>query len=271
MRDLGIGIIGTGRVGKAIAIELARKDWRIAGMFDIDPEIAKSAARFVPTGVFKSAATLARRSDILFLSVPDGQIVAVAESLGELERYKARFLFHFSGILPSRILRLAGMDRAIYSLHPFGGISKKSASSNPFKNLYFSGEGDFAAQPIAKKITTDLEGSFIEINPGGKPAYHLAASFVANHLFALLASADSLLANSGIPHEYIQTMIYEIAQSALDNFRNSGLSGGLTGPLTRRDELTVAEHLVIAEKYGLRELYEVGLKELRKLVNSSPR
>ncbi len=266
MKKPGIGIIGSGRVGKAFGVHLARAGWRIAGVHDIDPEKAAETARVIPTGVFDDIGDLAHRADILFLSVPDSEIALVAENIGELEYVRARFLFHFSGILPSRILLLAGMDRAVYSLHPFGGISPDSSGENPFAGLYFSGEGDNSARPIALRITASLGGKFIEIDAEKKASYHLAASLLANHMFALLSAGERLLRESGLPEKEISPMIYELVGSAFANYRKFGPKGGLTGPIVRGDELTIAEHLVAAERAGLRDLYEAGLRELRAML-----
>ncbi|RKZ31635.1 hypothetical protein DRQ36_01420 [bacterium] len=268
MRRLGMGIIGAGRVGKALAVHLARAGWRISGLFDIDIEKAELAAKAVPTGFFTGINELARRSDIIFITVYDGEIARVAEQLGELNYVRARFLFHASGILPAKILHLAGLDRAVYSLHPFGGIPLNPLEKNPFKGLYFSGEGDEPAKPIAERMTSDLGGEFIAINSREKVSYHLAASFIANHLFALLSSGESLLRISGLPEDRIQPMALKMATSALDNYRKYGLIEGLTGPVVRGDELTIAEHIIAAEKTGRRKLYEAGVVELRRMLLS---
>ncbi len=266
MRDLRIGIIGAGRLGGAIAVHLARAGWRIAGIHDIDIPRAEKIAHVIPTGTADSAGQLARRCDILFLAVPDGQIARLAESLGELENFKARFLFHFSGILPAKVLHLAGMDRVVYSLHPFGGIPADAIERNPFEYLFFSGEGEDPAKPIAEQITKDLGGRFIEIASSKKSAYHLAASLVANHMFALLGAGEKLLSECDLPESVVISMITELAESALLNFARHGARDGLTGPVARGDELTIAEHLVEADKHGLLKLYTAGLKELRELM-----
>ena len=263
MRKRGVGIVGTGRVGSALARELSRSGWRISGLYDIDSERAGEIARSVPTGSFESLETLARRSDILFLTVPDGELASVAENLGELPRYRARFLFHTSGIMPARLLRLAGLDRAVYSLHPFGAIAR-DAPGNPFRGMYMSGEGDEAARPIAESIADDPDCRFAEISESGKGASHLAASLVANHIFALFAPAEELLEDAGIEKARAKSMILRLASSALFNYDRSGLRG-LTGPAVRGDDLTIAEHLITAERFGLKDLYEAGLRELLKI------
>lgn len=266
MRDLRIGIIGAGRLGGAIAVHLARTGWRIAGVCDEVPAKAEEVARIIPTGTARSPGELAQRCEILFFAVQDGQISRLAEALGELEEYKARFLFHFSGILQARVLHLAGMERAVYSLHPFGGIPARSFEDNPFKGLHFGGEGEIAAKPIAEQITKDLGGKFIPIKSSKKAAYHLAASIVANHMFALLNAGENLLENCGLAEKDINSMITELAESALSNYAEHGLLGGLTGPIARGDDVTIAEHLVEAQKHGLYGLYSAGLAELRKLI-----
>lgn len=269
MRNLRIGIIGAGRIGTALAVHLSRAGWRIAGIYDIDKDRAEKLARIIPTGTAQSPAELARRADILFLSVPDFEIVRLAESLGEIEKYRARFLFHFSGILPARILHLAGMERAVYSLHPFGGIPPEAVEKNPFLGVYFSGEGESPAKPIATQIAKDLGGIFVEIDSSKKTAYHLAASLVANHLFALLSAGERLMAESGLSEPVSKSMITKLAYSALENYRKHGAVEGLTGPIVRKDELTIAEHLIEADKHGLFELYTAGIAELRRLISNA--
>ncbi len=268
MRSLGIGIIGAGRIGSALAYHLARKGWRIAGLCDIDRERAREAARRVPTGIFESAEKLARRADILFLTLPDSAIAPLAEKLGDCGNIRARFLFHTSGIVPSRVLHLVGLDKAAFSLHPFGGITAGLSRESPFANLYFGGEGDEPARPLAKKIAADLGAIFVPIKRSGKTAYHLAASLVANDGFALFGAGEGLLEDAGLPKEIARAMIVSIARKAVDNYESSGLLGGLTGPATRGDELTIAEHIVAAERSGNLDLYMAGLRKIREFLKT---
>jgi predicted short-subunit dehydrogenase-like oxidoreductase (DUF2520 family) len=253
-------------MGKALAYHLSRKGWRITGIYDIDGKRAKSVAKLIPTGFFENIEQLASRSNILFFAVPDGEIARVAEITGECKKIRARFLFHTSGIQPANVLRLVGMDRVVYSLHPFGGVPEDSIKSNPFKGLFFSGEGDFAAKPLAMRIAKDLEGEFIQIHSGNKTAYHLAATFISNDIFALFSSAERLLRSAGIPENKIKPMLFRIANKAIVNYYELGLRKGLTGPITRGDSLTIAEHLIVAESHDCRALYEAGLDELKKIV-----
>ena len=269
MRSLGIGIIGAGRVGSALANRLSLKGWRIAGICDLDLEKARKAARNVPTGVFEDPHKLSKRADILFLTVQDTAIAPLAEKLGDRGGIRARFLFHTSGIVPARVLHLAGLDRAVYSLHPFGGITPDVTGKNPFAGLHFGGEGDDIARPIAEKITAYLGGIFVPIRSSAKTYYHLAASLVANDSFALFGAGEKLLERAGLSEEIAREMTISIAKKALENYEKHGPISGITGPVTRGDESTIAEHIVAAERSGNLDLYMAGLRRLRKFLRSS--
>jgi predicted short-subunit dehydrogenase-like oxidoreductase (DUF2520 family) len=201
--------------------------------------------------------------------VQDTAIAPLAEELGDCGNIRARFLFHTSGIVPARVLRLAGLDRAVYSLHPFGGITSKPSGENPFAGLHFGGEGDDIARPIAEKITADLGGIFVPIRSSAKTYYHLAASLVANDGFALFGAGEKLLERAGLPKEIAREMTISIAKKALENYEKHGLISGLTGPVTRGDELTISQHIVAAEKSGNLDLYLAGLRILREIIGSS--
>jgi len=249
-----------------MAVHLARCGWRIAGVNDIDEKQAFKCARYVPTGVFHNLEYLALKSQILFLCVPDFRLIEVAEQIGEFERIKSNFLIHFSGILPADVLDLASMNSASFSLHPFASIPPMAIDKNPFRNAEFFGEGDKTALPLAQKIVADLGGIYNSIDPNCKPFYHLAASMVANHLFSLFSASEDLLEKCGFSKETKTRMITKLTRTALRNYSEKGLRDGLTGPLVRKDEMTMAEHNLIAKKVDHHELYRIGMEELKRII-----
>ena len=267
MKKLGIGIIGVGRVGSAFAFALSNAGWRISGVFDTNIDRMRAVAKRVPTGAFNDYISLAKRSDVIFLTVPDNEIIRIAEELGDSGNIKAKFIFHSSGILPSKVLKLAGLDKAVYSLHPMGAVIDGLKKKNSFVGMFFGGEGDSAALTIAKRITHDLGGRLIDIKGYSKAYYHLAATIVSCNVFALFSSAEKLLHHAGISEEYIKTIILSMSKRALGNYGKFGLNA-LTGPVVRHDESTLAEHIIVAEKEGLRGLYESCIVELENILRS---
>lgn len=249
-----------------MAFWLARNGWRIVGFYDILEKSSAEAARITPCGVFDSMEKLVDRCEILFITVPDDAIISVCEHLGELRDFSAKFLFHTSGILPSKILRLAGLDKAVYCIHPFGGVSSISKTENPFKSLFFGCEGDLAASDIAENLVTSLEGKFIHIDCNTKGRYHFGASLAANHSFALLEICSKLLEDSGIQKKNAIDMTISIVEKAIENFRKFGFANGATGPVVRNDELTIAQHLIAANQTGNLDIYIAGLEKIRELL-----
>src|SRR4051812_14387460 len=102
-----ISFIGAGRLGGALAISLARKDYEIENLIARNTRNAKKIAGIIaPSPKILSSNNLAEiSSDIIFITTQDSEIEAVAENLAENLQYKP-FVFHTSGSLSSDVLRV---------------------------------------------------------------------------------------------------------------------------------------------------------------------
>jgi predicted short-subunit dehydrogenase-like oxidoreductase (DUF2520 family) len=72
--------------------------------------------------------------------------------------------------------------------------------------------------------------------------YHAALAFAANHLVTLVAEAASMLATAGADNP--NAMLGPLLGAALDNALRFG-DTGLTGPVARGDDGTVAAHVAV--------------------------
>jgi predicted short-subunit dehydrogenase-like oxidoreductase (DUF2520 family) len=79
--------------------------------------------------------------------------------------------------------------------------------------------------------------------PGGRRAYHAAASLASNDVIALLAAARRLLVGLGVPERDAQSALLALAEGALRQARRAGLAGALTGPVVRNDASTLSAQL----------------------------
>src|SRR5688572_23544496 len=93
-----IGIIGPGRLGASLAAALAAAGHRLTGIAGRGPRAAPSPAvpPDVDVPVFDSAAEVLAAADLVFLTVQDSSIAALAASLPWEERHVA---VHCSGAL----------------------------------------------------------------------------------------------------------------------------------------------------------------------------
>jgi predicted short-subunit dehydrogenase-like oxidoreductase (DUF2520 family) len=76
-----------------------------------------------------------------------------------------------------------------------------------------------------------------------KVLYHAAAVIACNYLVTLTKLATDLWQTFGISTEEATQALLPLIQGTVDNLRNIGLPGCLTGPVARGDLGTIRKHL----------------------------
>jgi predicted short-subunit dehydrogenase-like oxidoreductase (DUF2520 family) len=106
-------------------------------------------------------------------------------------------------------------------------------------------------------LVTAVGGQALALDGAQMPAYHAACAFASNYVVALIDAAVATLARAGLAEKDALAALIPLAQGALTNVAERGITGGLTGPIRRGDEITVARHLeALAGAPDLIELYE---------------
>lgn len=263
-----LGVIGAGRVGANLAFWLAQAGWCIGGVCDCDSERGFAAARFVPTGYFARIDTLCRRTDVLLIAVQDNLLFDIAEQIGAIEHCRARVLIHTSGAIPSRILKDAGAEFSVASMHPAAPIERFDRESNTFENVLFAIEGDEEASSLSEKIAISLGGVPFRLPSEMKPLYHSACAMASNNIFALLEAARRLFCAAGIDEQNALRIVALLSERAAENFADSGLNA-LTGPLVRGDGAVIAEHLEVLSGRPEHSIYKETLDYLTFLLRKA--
>jgi predicted short-subunit dehydrogenase-like oxidoreductase (DUF2520 family) len=129
-----IGFIGAGRVGFTLGKYLKLNGCDISGYYSRSIEHAKEAATFTDTMYFKDANELIKESDAIMLTVSDGAITKVYESIKNLPSLKGKILCHTSGALSSKLISDADDQYFSYSIHPIYAVSDKYESYKHFSN-----------------------------------------------------------------------------------------------------------------------------------------
>jgi predicted short-subunit dehydrogenase-like oxidoreductase (DUF2520 family) len=93
---------------------------------------------------------------------------------------------------------------------------------------------------FATRLVADLGGVPEWIAEDARPLYHAALAHGANHLVTLVNEAADLLARAGVAEP--GKVLAPLLTAALDNGLRRG-DRGLTGPVSRGDVGTVAQHL----------------------------
>ena len=263
-------IIGTGRVGSALARGLSEAGYRAKYLASKPSVDAQKLAIELHCQHIEAPYSELKDSDIIFLTVPDRQIESVAMELAgsAVIGWEGKTVIHTSGALTSEILLpLKTRGAETISLHPLQTFPPGSKSAR-FRNIYFSIEGDNTT--AAESIARDLGGTPFRIKSEHKQLYHAAATIASNYMFALISTAVRTLKLSGIEEEKIDPLkvLFPLIKGTFDSIEEYGLKEGLTGPVARGDIETIERHLDELRQYPeLLSVYKVMGSELLKLTD----
>lgn len=264
-----VSIIGTGRLGTALALALAEQGYTIGALVARRREKARRAAALldVPSRVL-ALKELADRppSDLLLISTPDDQIPRVTEALAKLDwEGSKRIVLHTSGALSSDVLTpLRKIGWGVGSLHPLVSVSEPRAGAKLLHGAFWCVEGDNRAVRLAKSLVRDLDGKSFSISSENKPLYHAAAVMASGNVTALFDVALEMLGQCGLNRKQAQQALLPLLASAVRNLENLNPSQALTGTFARGDVETVKRHLHVlkSNKSALAFYRLLGLRSL---------
>ena len=249
-----IGFIGAGKVGftfgkyittKMVVSKLEHIQLEVSGYYSAHSESAADAAEFTETVMYNSLEELCSNSEVIFLTVPDGQIGEVWRRLKDLD-IRGKIICHASGAMTSDIF--SGITEAGafgYSIHPMYAISSKYESYKEVDNSFFTVEGDDRYADRICSVIETLGNRCVKISGKDKVKYHSAAVFASNLVTGLLATSQELLRQCGFSEEEAQMAIMPLFLGNAENAAAKGPADSLTGPVERCDIETVKKHMAV--------------------------
>lgn len=252
-----LGIIGSGRVARALALGFAATGAPVL-LWGRDPGKAQAAARQIGdlTGrdACKAAATLgriARDCGVIAIAVSDDAIAGVVAALaaeagiGSGALTQAPLVFHVSGgsgaALLAPVRETGAATAAIHPAMTFTGDPAREAAR--MRGARFAVTGSSAdALRRAHALVAMLGGVPVAIAEEDRALYHAALSHAANHLVTLIAGAARAL--RACHADDPAGLIAPLVQAALDNSLARGFDA-LSGPIQRGDAETVRAHLAV--------------------------
>jgi len=271
-----VSIIGTGRLGTALALALAARGYSIQSLVARRAQSAHRAAILLDKKpqvlTCKDLQSLAP-ADVFLITVPDDQIAGVAAELSRLriDRKRKPTALHTSGALSAGVLtplREEGWQTG--SIHPLISISD---SDSKIHGAYWSIEGDRATLQLAKTIVEDLDGKSFSIRSEDKPLYHAAAVMSSGNVVALFDVALEMLKECGLDRKTARNILLPLIASTARSLETKDPAQALTGTFSRGDVETVKRHLTALKKKELAdalELYRLLGKRSLKLTKEHP-
>lgn len=237
-----VGVIGAGRVGAVLAAALRAQGHEIVAVA-AESTLSRERAHTLLSGVpiFKPT-EVARRSDLLLLTVPDDMLENVATQLvGAGAIRPGTRVVHTSGrhgLAAIDVVRSVGAHPM--AVHPAMTFTGTSVDLGRLAGCVFGVTVDEADRNEAAELVRTLGGSPMWVAEQNRTLYHAGMAHGANHLVTLVAQSMDLLARAGA--EDPAAALRPLLTAALDNALAQG-DAALTGPIVRGDVNTVRAHV----------------------------
>ena len=240
-----ITIVGAGRLGRVLALQLANEGYPIAEIvhrpLPASRKRASTLARKVGARAIPAAAAQLD-ARIIWLCVPDREIAPWARQFASRNQWKGKIVFHSSGALSSDELKpLRNRKASVAAVHPFMTFVRNAEPS--LNGVGFAVEGDPAAVKMAQTIVRDLGGEQFRIRSDRKAAYHAFGGFVSPLFIALLSTAEHVAQRAGLSSYAARKRMLPIVRQTLENYEKFGPAAAFTGPIVRGDAAVVSKHL----------------------------
>ncbi|GAB2970529.1 hypothetical protein GCM10027212_06490 [Actinotalea caeni] len=241
---LGVGVVGAGRVGAVLGHALREAGHAVVGASGVSRESRDRAADLLPGVPLLEVEQVVERAELVLLTVPDDELPGLVDGLARLGRFhEGQIVVHTAGRYGTGVLAPARAAGAIpLAVHPAMTFTGTRLDLARLAGAPFAVTAEEDAQPIAVALVVELGGEPVVVAEEARGRYHAALAHASNHLVTLVAQARGVLAGAGV--EDPGTTLAPLAQAALDGALRAG-DGALTGPVSRGDAGTVAEHVTV--------------------------
>jgi predicted short-subunit dehydrogenase-like oxidoreductase (DUF2520 family) len=239
---LKVGIIGPGRVGTALARALVRAGHQVTAAAAVSEQSKQRVRENFPAADITDPPGVLDAADLVLVTVPDDALPGLIEGLAATGApYAGRLVAHASGAHGVRVLDPATRAGALpLALHPVMTFTGREDDVDRIKGVSFGVTAPDALRAAAEALVIEMGGEPVFIAEEDRPLYHAALAFAANHLVTIVAQAEALLREAGADNP--GRMLGPLLGAALDNALRFG-DAGLTGPVARGDDGTVAAHV----------------------------
>ena len=228
-----IGLLGPGRVGRALATLLPVEKYILGPILSLTLTSARRAARLMERGVPTADPKAFASSDVILVTVPDREIVAVADRLARQPFSLTRkVVLHTSGVRDSSDLAaLTNRGAAVGSMHPLCVFQRPLLS---FAGVHFAVEGDSTAASTARKLIRDLDGEFQLVDAEHKIHHCIAKSVASDLMTGLIEQAVSEMVAGGFSRRRGLQAVIRVLEAATADFGRSSRDSR-PGPLLQGD------------------------------------
>ncbi|MBH1988732.1 MAG: DUF2520 domain-containing protein [Myxococcaceae bacterium] len=212
-----------------------------------------------------SLKALQKQPDVLFLSVPDHAIEAVAQQLAQDPQFKApAVIAHLSGSYSWEVLGALKEHAALAQFHPLAAL--KNSSPIPPNSLCAISSNCPHALHTLQDLARKMQLRPIQLSHGKTIEYHTACTLTGNLTLALVQLSIEKMAEAGVPEPLAREGLASLLHSVASNLESRTLAEALTGPVKRGDQQTIERHLSVLHGTS-RQIYEMLTNQLRSILS----
>ena len=237
-----IGVVGAGRVGAVLGAALRAAGHDVVAVAGASAASQTRIETLLPGVVSAGPREVARRCQLLLLTVPDDALAPLVDDLVAAGSIRAgQVVVHTSGRHGVAVLApAAAVGAAVLALHPALTFTGTDVDLGRLPGCVFGLTCAEAVRPVGEQLVADLHGEVAWLPEQQRAMYHAALAHGANHLATLVTQAIDLLREAGVPDP--PATLRPLLMAALDNALSYG-DAALTGPVVRGDRSTVSAHL----------------------------
>lgn len=247
---LGVGIVGAGRVGAVLGSALRAVGHAVVGVSAVSQESQERAAALLPEIPILPIPEVVERAELVVLAVPDDALAPLVQGLADVGAWHmGQLVVHVSGRHGVGVLAPVQRLGAIpLALHPAMTFTGTSLDLTRLVGTPFAVTAAAPFLPIAQALVVEMGGEPVVLAEDQRSLYHAALTHGSNHLVVLIAQTCDLLRAAGI--EDPGSLLVNLLSATMDGALRAGDGSGnplsvLTGPVSRGDVGTVAEHLSV--------------------------
>ena len=255
-----IVIIGAGRIASSLLNGLIKAHLNVQSVFSKNINSAEQLANICNVEHYSNNFSQVNKDANLFLlTVPDNQIISVANEIGKLNINFSDSLFvHFSGALSSSVLiNLKNKKADTASFHIMQSFPTKDFV--PLENLTAAVETDSEdAEKFLFFLAEKLGMNPFKLFKDDKINYHLAGVYSSNFFVGNLLGAEKVLKKNKTDYPNFNDLILPIVSTTLNNIKSKGLENSLSGPVQRGELEVIKKHIKKLKESRQDEFYVDG-------------
>ena len=216
-----VGLIGPGRVGRALVTLLPRDKFQLEFVLSHNFVSARRAVRLLELGEPTDDPEDLVGCDVVLIAAPDEVLESVVERLAGVSfRYHGKVVLQTSGSRSRAVLQpLAALGAATGSMHPLYVFQKPVLS---LAGVYFTVEGGPVAAQMARLMIQSWDAEFQRVRPEHKVRHAIAQSMVSDLLTGLLEGAVQQMMEGGFPRKRALHAVSKILDVTLKEYTRAG-------------------------------------------------